>query len=80
MPCAMYPDTLKYFVKVIGKKAIGHVTGVEAISLNVHLSFGAQSLEHDAGMHCHCDSKVKSFGMLLGRPKVALLEIINLIE
>ena len=44
MPCAMYPDTLKYFVKVIGKKAIGHVTRVEAISLNVHLSFGAHKL------------------------------------
>jgi hypothetical protein len=40
----MYTNPLKYFLEVIGEKAIGHVTRVEAISLNVHLSFGAHKL------------------------------------
>lgn len=40
----MYSDPLKHFMKVIRNEAIWHVTGVEAISLNVHLSFGAHKL------------------------------------
>ena len=29
MPCAMYPDTLKNFVKVIREEAIGHVLRIK---------------------------------------------------
>lgn len=44
MPCAMYTDTLKYFVKVIGEKAIGHVVWIKTILIDVQLSLSAHYL------------------------------------
>jgi hypothetical protein len=40
----MYTDPLKYFVKFIGEKAIGHIIWIETILIDVHLSFGAHKL------------------------------------
>ena len=40
----MYADRLKYFVKVIGKKAIGHVVWIETILIDVQLSLSAHKL------------------------------------
>ena len=37
MPCAMYTNPLKYFVKVIGEEAIGHTLRIVAVLLDIRL-------------------------------------------
>lgn len=44
MPCAMYTNPLKYFLEVIGEKAIGHVVWIETILIDVQLSLSAHYL------------------------------------
>ena len=44
MPCAMYADTLKYFLEVIGEETIGHVVWIKTILIDVQLSLSAHYL------------------------------------
>ena len=37
MPCAMYPDPLKYFMKIVGNETIRHILRVVTIFLDIRL-------------------------------------------